>query len=442
MDRGRTRHHPEADIMTTTSTTTRTDITDLLAVGPPRRRWSRAIRWPLGVAGVAVITLAAVMAMRSSGVVAPTFATEAVVRGDLEVQVSATGNLQPTNTVEVGSELSGLVDTVFVDENDTVKKGQELARLDTSKLRDQITRSEAALASAEARLTQASATVKETAANLDRLQEVSRLSGGKVPSKAELETGEASLARALGERAAATAAVTEAGAALSSDRTNLSKASIRSPINGIVLTRAVEPGQAVAASLQVATLFTIAEDLRQMELEVDVDEADVGRVQDGQHATFTVDAYPSRTYSAEVIRVAYGSTTSGEVVSYAAVLTVKNDDLSLRPGMTASADIASASVRGALLVPNAALRFTPSAAPAESGGIVRNLMPRPPPERTRPTEAASTNGSHKQLWVLRNDVPVAVPVTVGLTNGQLTEIVSGDLGEGTQVITEALGAQQ
>ena len=209
--------------------------------------------------------------------------------------------------------------------------------------------------------------MKESTAQLERLREVSRLSAGKVPSQTEMEAAEANLARAEADRLSAAAAVTEAQAALSSDRTNLSKASIRSPINGIVLTRAVEPGQTVAASLQVATLFTIAQDLRQMELAVDVDEADVGRVADTQQATFTVDAYPNRTYEASVTRVAFGATTTGDVVSYTTVLVVKNDDLSLRPGMTASADIETASVKDALLVPNAALRYTPATTTSSRG---------------------------------------------------------------------------
>ncbi len=428
--------------MTTASTQTRRDIAALLTPTAQQRRWARCVRWAVSLALVGGFISAAVMATRSkTRARAPAYVTEGVARGDLDVQVSATGKVEPTNTVEVGSELSGLIETVFADENEPVKKGQVLARLDTSKLRDQIAKSAAAVTSAEAKLTQASATVKEATANLERLRDVSRLSDGRVPSKSELERAEATLARAEGEQTSATAAVAEAQATLNFDRTNLAKASIRSPIDGIVLKRTVEPGQTVAAALQVATLFTIAEDLRQMELKVDVDEADVGRVKDGQHATFTVDAYPNRTYKAEVIRVAYGSTTSRDVVSYATVLKVKNDDLSLRPGMTASAEIASASVKGALLVPNAALRFTPTATTTETGGgFIGRLMPRPPGTTSRQTEATSADGA-KQVWVLRDGVPAPVPVSVGLTDGRFTEILGGDLSEGTQVITEATAAQ-
>jgi HlyD family secretion protein len=430
--------------MTTTTTQERKDITALL--GPETRKaWlvRGTLRWLIAAALVAGLVAAGVMTTRSrTNATTAVYVTEPVTRGDLDVHVSATGKLQPTNTVEVGSELSGLIVAVFVNENDSVKKGQVLARLDTSKLQDAITKSEAALTSAEARLAQTSATVKEASANLKRLRDVSRLSDGKVPSKTEMEGAEATLARAEADRSSQSASVSEARAALSSDRTNLAKASITSPIDGIVLTRAVEPGQTVAASLQVATLFKIAQDLRQMQLKVDVDEADVGQVKDGQQATFTVDAYPNRTYAADVIRVAYGSTTTADVVSYGTLLAVKNDDLSLRPGMTASAEIAAAAVKGAWLVPNAALRFTPTTASTETGrGFVGSLMPGPPPAR-RPQQAATrSNDIVQQLWVLRNGIPVGVPVTVGMTDGRSTEILSGNLDEGTQVITEMSGAQ-
>jgi HlyD family secretion protein len=427
--------------MNHTQVQTRPDIADLLVPNVGKRLLTRWTTWLVAAAVLVGAVAAAERLMRATAAAdAPQFVTEAVSRGDLDVKVSATGKLQPTITVSVGSELSGLVDAVFVEENEAVTKGQLLARLDVLRLQDQITGSAATLAAAEARVGQAAATVKESTAQLERLREVSRLSAGKVPSQTEMEAAEANLARAEADRLSAVASVTEARAALSSDRTNLSKASIRSPINGIVLTRAVEPGQTVAASLQVATLFTIAQDLRQMELAVDVDEADVGRVADTQHATFTVDAYPNRAYEASVTRVAFGATTTGDVVSYSTVLVVRNDDLSLRPGMTASADIATASVKDALLVPNAALRYTP-AATASSRGFVASLMPGPPRRAATPAEATTTDGS-RTIWVLRGGAPVAVSVTPGLTDGSSTEVVSGDLREGDAVITDtATGGQ-
>lgn len=423
---------------THTPTHAQPDLAQLLATDGAVGWRRRALLWTTVALVIAGAGIAArqMSASRAAGA-APTYVTVPATRGHLAVKVAATGTLHPTNTVDVGSELSGLVDAVLVDENAHVRRGQVLAQLDTSKLEDQIRRSEASLAAAEAHQAQTEATVTETSASRDRLREVWRLSEGKVPSKAEMDAADAALARAKADRQSAIAAVTEARAALSTDRTTLSKASIRSPIDGIVLKRAVEPGQTVAASLQVATLFQIAEDLRRMELEVDVDEADVGRVHDGQAATFTVDAYPGRSYTANVTRVAYGSTTTADVVSYATRLQVDNDDLSLRPGMTATADIATASVDGALLVPNSALRFQPTTGAAPSRGFVATLMPGPPRQQNRQAAEATPTGDHRRVWVLRGGQPVAVTVEVGVTDGQHTEIRGGELHDGDAVITDA-----
>jgi HlyD family secretion protein len=373
--------------------------------------------------------------------------TEPVARGDLTVTVTANGTLQPTRSVNVGSELSGTVVRVLVDINDRVRKGQVLVELDTAKLNDQISRSRATLASSEAKVAQSAATVKEARSNLARMQEVQRLSGGKVPSQAELETAQATLDRALAEEVAARAAVADARAALSSDETSLSKASIRSPIDGVVLTRAVDPGNAVAASLQAVTLFTLAEDLTKMVLKADIDEADVGKVREGQSATFTVSAYPNRRYPAKITRVGFGSTTKENVVTYVAELAVANPDLTLRPGMTATATITAIERRGALLVPNSALRFAPVVAPTTqpatsgSGGIVSRLIPRPPLSGAQ-RKAGTTGAGAKQVWVLRDGGPVAVAVALGATDGQRTEVEGGDLREGDAVITDQAASAQ
>jgi HlyD family secretion protein len=401
-------------------------------------RRTKYVRWILGALALLVVVVGyRVLAARTQNVV-PRYETVQVTRGKLRVRVSATGNLAPTNKVDVGSELSGLVETVLAQENDRVKKGQILAQLDVSKLQDEITKSEAALASSQAKLAQAEATLNQDRVSLDRDREVSRLSGGKVPSKTEMESAEATLARAEADVRSAQADVNQARAMLSSDQTNLSKASIRSPVDGVVLSRAVEPGQTVAASLQVTTLFTVAEDLRQMELKVDVDEADVGGVKAGQNATFTVDAYPGREYSARVTRVAYGSTTKNNVVSYSTVLKVKNDDLSLRPGMTGTAEIATVTRENALLVPNAALRFTPSttASAPPSRGLIGSIMPAPPPDNSSQRMVTTSKGNSQQVWALANGSPVAIPVTTGVSDGTLTEIVAGNLKQGTLVITD------
>lgn len=379
----------------------------------------------------------------------PQYVTHTVARGDLVTTVSATGNLQPTNQVDVGSELSGTVEAVLVEENNRVKKGQVLARLDTSKLGDQVLKSRAALAAAQAQVLQMQATVEQSRASLARMRQVAEISGGKVPSKTELDAAAADLKRAMANETAARAAVSQAEATLRSDETNLGKATIRSPIDGIVLARKVEPGQTVAASLQTPTLFTLAENLTQMDLQVNVDEADVGQVRDGQDAEFTVDAYPNRRFPAVIKRIDYGSTTANNVVSYLGVLTVRNDDMSLRPGMTATADIVTLRRKDVLLVPNAALRFAPATTQANnaapSRGIVSALIPRMPGQ---PRRSGGGNSGHKAdktertIWVLRDKQPVAVSVKVGATDGKLTEIAGGDLTAGMLVITEAVSASK
>jgi len=375
---------------------------------------------------------------------APRYTTEAATLGTLVVKVSATGNLQPTNQVDVGSELSGIVDQVFVDDNDEVKKGQVLARLDLSKLQDAVAKSRASLVAAEAQVLQAQATVAEARAALSRFQQVSQLSGGKVPSRSEMDTAEANLKRAEANVASARASVTQARATLQSDETNLGKANIRSPINGVVLARQIEPGQTVAASFQAPVLFKLAEDLAKMELQVDIDEADVGQVKAGQKATFSVDAWPGRQYTAVITRVGFGSQEKDGVVSYLAVLEVGNDDLSLRPGMTGTADITTLTRENALLVPNAALRFTPATPDTErkksGGSVVGALMPRPPRQPRKVQE--TTKGDNQRVWALRDGQPVALDVNTGATNGRVTEITGGSLKAGTQVITEALSSEK
>jgi HlyD family secretion protein len=285
---------------------------------------------------------------------------------------------------------------------------------------------------------------------LGRLEEVFRISGGKVPSQAELDTARATLERSRADERSSRAGVNDARAALSTDETNLRKASIRAPSDGVVLTRQVDPGNAVAASLQAVTLFTVAEDLRKLRLLVNVDEADVGAMAVGQNATFTVSAYPNRKYPATVNRVAYGSTTTDNVVTYVAQLDVDNQDLSLRPGMTATATITATERKQVLLVPNTALRFSPgtaphaAAAPASGArtGIVGSLMPRPPGMGGRRAGGgANTSGAPnapgpRQVWVLRDGQPVAVPVTAGITDGRLTEVTSEQLQPGMAVITD------
>jgi HlyD family secretion protein len=421
-----------------------TRLEELLGTeGGGRSPW-RA-RWLVGsgilIVGVIVVALPFHAGNRPG---APRYVTEPVTMGTLVVKVSATGNLQPTNKVEVSSELSGILSEVLVEENDRVKKGQVLARLDLSKLKDAVTKSRATLAAAQAQVLLAQATAEEARAQLARFKQVAEASGGKVPSRTEMATAEANLKRAEASEASAQANVTQAQAVLRSDETNLYKASIRSPIDGVVLTRKVEPGQTVAATLQAPVLFTLAEDLSKMKLQVDVDEADVGQVRTGQEATFTVDAWPGRQYTGRITRVGYGSQTKDNVVSYPTVLAIANDDLSLRPGMTGTASIVTVTRENVLLVPNAALRFSPpvtASAPDEaSGGIVGKLLPRPPAQSPKQS-GASTNGKPR-AWTVRDGQAAPVDIQTGATNGQVTEVLGGALTAGTQVITESVDVQQ
>ena len=426
--------------MNAKKTSTPADVQNLLGEDRPPRWWQRASTW----IAVAALALAGgglyVWQSQKNAKAAPVYVTEPLKAGDITLTVAANGTLQPTRSVNVGSELSGTVKRVLVDVNDRVKAGQVLVELDTAKLQDQVTQARAGLASAQAQLAQAVATAREARATLARFEEVARLSGGKVPSATELDSAKAAVDRAVAAEAAAQAAVNEARAALSTNETNLSKASIRSPISGVVLSRSVDPGNAVAASLQAVTLFTLAEDLAQLKLDVAVDEADVGNVKVDQKATFTVSAFPARRYPATIQRVAFGSTKTDNVVTYTTTLNVDNADLSLRPGMTAAATIVAKEAKGVLLVPNTALRFSPAssngAAPASGGSILSKMMPRPPNTRPKTAGMDRRGGGPRQIWVLENGEPVAKPVKTGISDGRNTEVSGEGLTEGMAVITE------
>ena len=378
------------------------------------------------------------------------YITQKVTRGPITVTVTATGNLQPRNQVEIGSELSGTMRDVNVDVNDQVKVGQVLATLDTARLRAQVLQAESSLASAQARVTQSEAGAKESSANYQRLQRLRELSNNKLPSQQDLDVAEAAVARANGETVAAKAAVAQARANLETIRTDLGKAEIRSPINGVVLVRAVEPGQTVAASLQAPVLFVLAEDLKKMELHVSVDEADVGSVENGQSATFNVDAFPNRNFRAHITQVHFASnntqkaatsgssstsSTSTGVVTYETVLEVDNSELLLRPGMTATAQIVTTNIEDAVLIPNAALRFTPEGVqfPGPGGanaqrqnGPLTALMPQPGRPRMQGNREGGPQGGNRRFgraWILENGKPELVFFKPGATDGRVTQVL-------------------
>jgi HlyD family secretion protein len=417
-------------------TTPAAAVETLLAEERPVRWWRRP-RWWVAMLLAAAVAGGLWWQGQSRQRAQPVYITEPIQRGDLTLTVSANGTLQPVRSVNIGSELSGTVREVLVDVNDRVQRGQVLVVLDTAKLQDQVNSARAALASAQAQVVQADASAREAQAQLARLEELARLSGGKMPSAAELDAARATLERAQAAQATARAAVEQARAALSTNETNLAKASIRSPIDGVVLARNVDPGNAVAASLQAVTLLTIAQDLRRLKLDVAVDEADVGVVREGLPATFTVSAYPRRRYPATVGRVAFGATKTDNVVTYTATLDVDNQDLSLRPGMTATANIRAVERKDVLLVPNTALRFTPTepAPPGGGGGLASLLTPKPPTVG-RKTVRLDNRGGPRQIWILRDGKPQAVSVAVGISDGRLSEVSGEGLSEGLPVIIE------
>jgi len=420
------------------------NISQTLGIDQSKNHRKHLKRW-LIIALLAIVGgTSAVVWKKVEGSDSMQYQTQKVQRGNLTMIVTATGNLEPTNQVDVGTEVSGTVETVEVDYNDHVKVGQVLARLDISKLQAQVLKSKAALESARAKVLETQATVNETRNELARLKRVWKLSDNKVPSQHDMDAAHAALQRALAAETIAKAQVSEAQATLEANETDLSKAVIHSPINGIVLTRSVEPGQTVAASLQSPVLFTLAENLTKMELHVDVDEADVGQVKEGQEATFAVDAHPNRTFPALIAQIRYGSQTVSGVVTYETVLNVDNSDLSLRPGMTATADITVKKVENAIMLPNAALRFAPLIKEKEAtsnGGLLSKLLPRR--HRSSQEQRKDDTVDNKQrVWTLRDGQLIAIAIMTGVTDGKMTELVSGDIEPGMELVVDTMRERQ
>jgi HlyD family secretion protein len=301
---------------------------------------------------------------------------------------------------------------VFVDFNDKVIIGQTMAQLDTQTLEARLTSARASLQSAEASLAQAQATVIEVNARTRRSKE---LAERDLLSLQTLEAEEAASLRATASVAGAEAQVTSAKAALNESETSLAKAVIKSPIDGIIISREVDPGQTMAASFQTPVMFIVAEDLAHMVLNLDIDEADIGQVREGQEATFRVDAYPRKEFTAKIISVRFNPLKVNNIVTYETVLRVSNPELLLRPGMTATAEILIEETTEVLLVPNRSLRFLP------------------PEERVAQLAAEGDN-----VWVLENGQPRPVPVTVGLSDGEFTEIKSDSLSSDAVLIIDVV----
>ncbi|MGE0079828.1 MAG: efflux RND transporter periplasmic adaptor subunit [Thiohalomonadaceae bacterium] len=407
-------------------------VAGVLAVGRARRR---PLRWLAAVAAVLAVAASGWLWLGGDGD-APRYRTAPVTQGELVVIVSATGTLQPLNRVDVGSELSGTIASVEVDFNDRVEAGQVLARLDREMLQARLVEARATLQAAEAKVTEAQATVTESRLALKRCED---LVDRGMCTASDLDKLRGAFARAEAAEVMARAQAAQARAAVDAQETNLRKSVIRAPIGGIVLNRQVEKGQTVAASFQTPVLFTLADDLSRMELIVAVDEADIGQVRVGQAATFTVDAYPGRTFKAEVKQIRQAPKTVEGVVTYETVLSVANDDLVLMPGMTATADIVSARLADVLLVPNAALRFTPpvEAPRTSSGGM---LSFRGPPRAAKTVQKTKAPDGRQTVHVLRDGAPVPVSIRTGATDGRNTQVLEGELTPGTELITDILSA--
>ena len=339
-----------------------------------------------------------------------TYATANVSKGDISNSVTATGTIEPVTEVEVGTQVSGIIDKLYADYNDVVKAGQLIAEMDKVNLK-------AELASAEAQLASSKSEFEYQQKNYARNK---ILFEKKLISDSDYETSTYNYEKAK-------AAYEQNQAAMVKVNRNLEYATITSPIDGVVINRAVEEGQTVAAGFETPTLFTIAADLTKMQVIADVDEADIGGVEDGQRVTFTVDAYPNDTFEGVVTQIRLGedsssssgsSTTSSTVVTYEVVISAPNPDLKLKPRLTANVTIYTLDRKGVLSVPARALRFTPEKPLIGDNDIVKDC-----------------EGEHK-LWTREGNTFTAHPVVVGISNGMNTEIVSG-IGEGAVVVTEA-----
>ena len=313
---------------------------------------------------------------------AEAFRTAAVDRGDIRVAISATGSLSALSTVDVGTQVSGQVESVLVDFNQTVKKGQIIARIDPSTVQARVTQANAALASSQASLAQARASLKQAEADYQRKSDLVKR---QLIARSDYDLAVAALDQAKAQLNSAQANIRQQQAQVETARLDLGHTDILSPVDGVILARAVEPGQTVAASFQTPVLFQIAEDLRQMQIVLAVDEADIGQVKVGQKASFTVDAFPDRKFEGEVKQVRLAATNTSNVITYPVVVSVDNSDMSLLPGMTVNAEIEVSRRDGVLRAPNAALRYKPAdngtgaatpAGPQQMRGGMTDELPR------------------------------------------------------------------
>jgi len=344
------------------------------------------------------------------------YVTEIITRGDIKSTVSATGTVNAVTTVQVGTQVSGTIQKLFVDFNSPVKKGQLLAQIDPAMFEAQAGQARANLLSAKANLEKSQVMLRDTKTTLERNK---ILYAKNFISKSDLDTSETNYLSALAQIKVSEAQIEQAQAALDSASINLKYTKILSPVKGTVISRNIDVGQTVAASFQTPTLFTIAQDLTKMQIDTSVDEADIGKVKAGQKAAFTVDAYPESPFNGKVSVVRNAPITVSNVVTYNAVIIVDNTSLKLKPGMTANVSIETDSKQSVLRVPNAALRFKPATAAAT------------------PDQKGAKGPKSPGVWILENNKPKNVKITTGISDGNYTEVISGELTEGQQIITDS-----
>ena len=346
----------------------------------------------------------------------PSYRTEPVSLGDIQATVTATGTVNAVTTVQVGTQVSGTIKNLYVDFNSRVKKGQLIAQIDPATFEGQVQQAQANLLNAQANLDKANVSLVDTKRTFDRNTE---LFSKNLIARSDLDTAETNYHSAIAQLASAKAQVEQAKAALEVDKTNLEYTKILSPVDGVVISRNVDIGQTVAASFQTPTLFTIAQDLTKMQIDTNVAESDIGVVKVGQDVEFSVDAYPDTTFKGKVWQIRQAPITVQNVVTYDVVIQVDNRNFKLMPGMTANVSIIISTRHNVLRITNAALRFRLSERPAATAGGTA--------EKKGPS-----------VWVLESGKPKRVFITPGISDGAYTEIVSGDLKEGQQIIVEAL----
>ena len=364
--------------------------------------------------------------------------TAAVTRGDVVEKVSATGTLQPVTTVQVGTQVSGTIKALYADFNSEVRKGQVIAELEPSLFQTQVEQARATMTRLQADADRAKVEVQDTESKSRRAQE---LFDQKLISRNDVETAQSSAMQAEASLKSAQAQITQARAALNQVQVNLNNTIIKAPIDGVVISRSVDVGQTVAASMQAPTLFVLAQDLTRMQVSASVDESDVGRIAAGQKVSFRVDAYPADTFTGTVSQVRLNPTTEQNVVSYTTMIDVPNPEMKLKPGMTANVTIQIAGSENVLRVPNSALRFRPTTGDPGSG--IRD-----PGIRDLASGTAATSGqsgaagavsnadrSGGRVWMIRNGALEPVRIRTGVSDGAMTAVVEGDLKEGDQVVT-------